>query len=160
MPASSTPGKIKDGRFDEVLTLIDQARQQAIRVVNTRLIEMYWQVGAYISRKLEQAEWGDAVVIQLADHLACVQPGLRGFTSRNLFRMRQFYETYRNDEKVSALLTQIPWTQNLIILSQSKLPEEREFYLRMVIRKSGLLGCLNGNLRLVFSSAACCPRQK
>lgn len=135
MPASSTPGKIKDGRFDEVLTLIDQARQQAIRVVNTRLIEMYWQVGAYISRKLEQAEWGDAVVIQLADHLACVQPGLRGFTSRNLFRMRQFYETYRNDEKVSALLTQIPWTQNLIILSQSKLPEEREFYLRMVIQE-------------------------
>lgn len=135
MPASSTPGKIKDGRFDEVLTLIDQARQQAIRVVNTRLIEMYWQVGAYISRKLEQAEWGDAVVIQLADHLACVQPGLRGFTSRNLFRMRQFYETYLNDEKVSALLTQIPWTQNLIILSQSKLPEEREFYLRMVIQE-------------------------
>lgn len=104
-------------------------------MVNTRLIELYWQMGAFISRKLEQAEWGDAVVVQLADHLARVQPGLRGFTSRNLFRMRQFYETYRNDEKVSALLTQIPWTQNLIILSQSKLPEEREFYLRTVIQE-------------------------
>ena len=104
-------------------------------MVNTRLIDLYWQVGAFISRKLEQAEWGDAVVVQLADHLALVQPGLRDFTSRNLLRMRQFYETYRNDEKVSPLLTQIPWTQNLIILSQSKLPEEREFYLRMVIQE-------------------------
>lgn len=104
-------------------------------MVNTRLIDLYWQVGAFISRKLEQAEWGDAVVVQLADHLALVQPGLRDFTSRNLLRMRQFYETYRNDEKVSALLTQILWTQNLIILSQSKLPEEREFYLRMVIQE-------------------------
>ena len=128
-------GQSAEGRFEEVLILIDQARQQSIRLVNTRLIELYWQVGAFISRKLEQAEWGDAVVVQLADHLALVQPGLRGFTSRNLFRMRQFYETYRNDEKVSALLTQNPWTQNLIILSQSKLPEEREFYLRMVIQE-------------------------
>jgi hypothetical protein len=49
-------------------------------------------VGAYISRKLEQAEWGDAVVSQLAEHLARTQPGLRGFTRSNLFRMRQFYE--------------------------------------------------------------------
>lgn len=135
MAAFNTSGKSVDGRFDEVLTLIEQARQQAIQVVNTRLIELYWQVGSYISRKLEKAEWGDAVVAQLADHLACVQPVLRGFTRRNLFRMRQFYETYRNDEKVSALLTQIPWTQNLIILSQSKLPEEREFYLRMTIQE-------------------------
>lgn len=128
-------GQSAEGRFEEVLILIDQARQQSIRMVNTRLIDLYWQVGAFISRKLEQAEWGDAVVVQLADHLALVQPGLRDFTSRNLLRMRQFYETYRNDEKVSALLTQTPWTQNLIILSQSKLPEEREFYLRMVIQE-------------------------
>jgi len=60
---------------------------------------------------------------------------LRGFTSRNLFRMRQFYEAYRGNEIVSALLTQIPWTQNLIILSQSKRAEEREFYLRMAIQE-------------------------
>lgn len=81
-------------RFDEVLTLIQTARQQAVQAVNTQLIELYWQVGAYISRKLACAEWGDAVVTQLADHLASTQPGLRGFTRRNLFRMRQFYEAY------------------------------------------------------------------
>lgn len=60
---------------------------------------------------------------------------LRGFTRRNLFRMRQFYETYQEDKKVSALLTQLPWTHNLIILSQSKRPEECEFYLKMAIQE-------------------------
>jgi predicted nuclease of restriction endonuclease-like (RecB) superfamily len=100
-----------------------------------QLVELYWQVGAYISHKLEQAEWGDGVVQQLADYLAGTQPGLRGFTRRNLFRMRKFYETYRDDEKVTPLVSQLPWTHNLIILNQSKRPEEREFYLKLTIQE-------------------------
>lgn len=92
-------------------------------------------MGAHISRKIESAEWGDGVVDQLAAYIARTQPGLRGFTRPNLFRMRQFYETYRNDEKVSSLLRQLSWTNNLIILSQSKRDEEREFYLRMAIQE-------------------------
>ena len=117
--------------FGEVAQMITAARQRAVRAVNTELVELYWQVGAYISRKIEAAEWGDGVVRQLADYLARQQPGLRGFTRRNLFRMRQFYEVYRGEEKVSAVLTQLPWTQNLIILAQGKCAQEREFYLRM-----------------------------
>lgn len=135
MSMPSKPTGAADASFDEVLALINTARQQAVQAVNTKLIELYWQVGAYISAKLEQAEWGDAVVQQLADHFAQTQPNLRGFTRRNLFRMRQFYEAYRDDEKVSALLTQLSWTHNLTILSQSKQPEEREFYLRMAIKE-------------------------
>ena len=71
----------------------------------------------------------------LADHLARTQPGLRGFTPPNLFRIRQFYEAYRGDEKVSPLARQLPWTHNLIILNQSQRLEEREFYLRQAIRE-------------------------
>lgn len=121
--------------FAEVVKLIATARQRAYQAVNTTLIELYWQVGAHISAKLEAAEWGDGVVDQLAHHLAASQPGLQGFTRRNLFRMRQFYDTYRDDAKVSALLTQLPWTHNLIILGQSKRAEEREFYLRTAIQE-------------------------
>lgn len=135
MNASSVPDNATDDRFNEVLALIQSAKQQAMQTVNTQLIELYWQVGAYISRKLEKAEWGDSVVSQLTEHLATTQPGLRGFTRRNLFRMRQFYEAYRGDQKVSALLTQLPWTHNLLILSQSKLPQEREFYLRLAVQE-------------------------
>lgn len=121
--------------FAEVARMIEAARHQALQSVNTTLIDLYWQVGAFISRKLETAEWGDGVVQQLADYLARTQPGVRGLTRRNLFRMRQFYETYRHEEKVSAVLTQLPWTHHLIILSQSRSQEEREFYLRMAIRE-------------------------
>ncbi|MBX8566177.1 PDDEXK nuclease domain-containing protein [Pseudomonas cichorii] len=135
MSERATPSPLAHERFDEVLALIYNARQQVIQAVNSRLIELYWQVGAYISRKLEQAEWGDAVVSQLADHLAQTQPGLRGFTRSNLFRMRQFYEVYRAEEKVAALPRQLSWTHNQIILGQSKSPEEREFYLRMAIQE-------------------------
>jgi predicted nuclease of restriction endonuclease-like (RecB) superfamily len=121
--------------FAEVVSLIQQARQHAYQSVNAELVGLYWQIGQYISRKLEAAEWGEGVVNRLAKHLARTLPGLRGFTRRNLFRMRQFYETYAGDKKVSPLVTQLPWTHNLIILGQAKRPEEREFYLRMAIKE-------------------------
>lgn len=135
MNAPSVPGNTTEDRFNEVLALIHGARQQAIQTVNTQLIELYWQVGGYISRKLEKAEWGDSVVRQLAEHLAQTQPGLRGFTRSNLFRMCQFYETYHAEEKVAPLVRQLSWSHNLIIFSQSKRPEEREFYVRMAIQE-------------------------
>ncbi|MDD4964854.1 MAG: PDDEXK nuclease domain-containing protein [Gallionella sp.] len=121
--------------FATITQLIAAAKQRAVQSVNTTLIELYWQVGQTISRKIAQAEWGDSVVAQLAQHLAHTQPGLRGFTRSNLFRMKQFYETYQGDEIVSPLVRQLPWTHNLIILNQSKRTEEREFYLRLAIQE-------------------------
>jgi predicted nuclease of restriction endonuclease-like (RecB) superfamily len=121
--------------FADIARLIGAARQRAVQAVNTTLIELYWQVGERISRKIAQAEWGDGVVDQLARYLAQSQPGLRGFTRRNPFRMRQFYEAYPDAQIVSALLTQIPWTHHLTILNQSKRPEEREFYLRLAAQE-------------------------
>lgn len=121
--------------FDEVVQMIAAAKQRTYSAVNSMLVELYWQVGAYIHNKLESAAWGEGVVEQLAKHLKTTQPGLRGFMRANLFRMRQFYATYRGDEKVAPLVTQLPWTHNLIILSQSKTPAEREFYLKTAIRE-------------------------
>ncbi|MDO9012217.1 MAG: PDDEXK nuclease domain-containing protein [Gallionella sp.] len=121
--------------FAAITQLIAAAKQRAVQSVNTTLIELYWQVGQTISRKIAQAEWGDGVVAQLAVHLARTQPGLRGFTRSNLFRMRKFYETYQGDVIVAPLVRQLPWTHNLIILNQSKRPEEREFYVRLTIRE-------------------------
>ena len=121
--------------FSEVAAMIAAAKQQAFQAVNKTLISLYWNVGKYLRQKLESAEWGDGVVDKLAKHLAKVQPGIRGFTRRNLFRMRLFFDTYKDDKKMSPLVSQLSWTHNLIILSQSKRPEEREFYLRMAIRE-------------------------
>ena len=121
--------------FDEVAQMIAAAKQRAYSAINSILVELYWQVGAYIHNKLESAAWGEGVVEHLAEYLKTTQPGLRGFTRPNLFRMRQFYATYRDDEKVAPLVRQLPWTHNLIILSQSKTSEEREFYLKTAIRE-------------------------
>lgn len=121
--------------FEEVSALIEAARKRAFVAINHELVSLYLQVGEYISRKIESAAWGEGVVDQLAAHLARAKSNLKGFNRRNLFRMRQFYETYRGDEKVSALLTQLPWTHNLLIMSRSKHAEEREFYLRTALRE-------------------------
>ena len=131
----SQPDVAGESDFGEILGLIARARQQAFQAVNTALIELYWEVGSVISRKIAAAEWGDGVVDRLAAHIAHVHPGLRGFTRRNLFRMRQFHEAYPDRQIVSALLTLLHWTHHLLILSQSKRPEERQFYLRMAARE-------------------------
>jgi len=121
--------------FSEVVGLIATSQQRAFQAVNTTLIDLYWQVGEYISRKIEAAEWGDGVVPRLAAYIARTQPGMRGFTTSNLFRMKKFYETYRNEAISAPLAHQLPWSHNLIILGQSKRPEEREFYLRMAVKE-------------------------
>ena len=125
----------EDAGFSDIAQLIAAAKQRAVQAVNTTLIELYWQIGQRISRKIAAAEWGDGVVDELARYLAQTQPGLRGFTRRNLFRMRQFYEAYPSAELVPPLVTQLPWTHHIIILNQSKRAEEREFYLRLAVQE-------------------------
>ncbi|OIO72904.1 MAG: hypothetical protein AUJ85_09060 [Elusimicrobia bacterium CG1_02_37_114] len=124
-----------DNQFAEVVKMIHQARYNAIKNVNTELVKLYWNIGEYISRKLESAEWGDAVVDHLADYIQIKHPEFKGFTRRGLYRMRQFYEIYHQKEIVSALLTQISWTNHLLILSKTNTKEEREFYLTLSIKE-------------------------
>jgi predicted nuclease of restriction endonuclease-like (RecB) superfamily len=123
-----------DERFAEVVALIEAARGRAYQAVNAELVTHYWELGEYISRKIASAEWGDGVVEELAADLATRYPGLRGYTRPNLFRMRQFYEAYRANRKVSPLVRQLPWTHHLIILSQAKPVETRVFYILAAIK--------------------------
>lgn len=97
--------------FLETVEMIQEARRQAFQAVNTALIDLYWRVGECISHKLTTAAWGESVVKQLANYITQQHPDLKGFTLPNLFRMRQFFETYQHDEKVSPLVRQLPWTQ-------------------------------------------------
>lgn len=133
-PAKTIAGK-HEPAFREVIGLIQSARVRALRTVNTELIDLYWRVGEYISRKIESAAWGKAVVQQLADYLERTDPELRGFSASNLWRMRQFYETYRGSSKLATLLRELPWSHNLCIMGRCKRAAEREFYLRLCIRE-------------------------
>jgi DUF1016 N-terminal domain len=66
-----------------------------VQSVDTALIDLYWELGATISRKIEAAEWGDGTVDRLAIYIAKTEPGLRGFRRADLFRIKQCYETYQ-----------------------------------------------------------------
>jgi predicted nuclease of restriction endonuclease-like (RecB) superfamily len=117
--------------FTEVVTLIRQARAKALYSVNKALIDLYWQIGEHISRKVAESVWGKSVVAELANFIADNEPELRGFSDKNLWRMKQFYETYKDSPKLSPLVREISWTHNLLIFSKTKSDEEREFYLRL-----------------------------
>jgi predicted nuclease of restriction endonuclease-like (RecB) superfamily len=123
--------QVSDADFAEVVRLIGEARQKANRTVNAQLVDLYWAVGEYVSKKIEANAWGKATVSSLADYIRIRQPGQRGFSAQNIWRMRQFYEAYCDTPKLSTLLRELPWSSHLHILSRSKLAEEREFYLRM-----------------------------
>lgn len=119
-----------DNRFSDIIQLIQQSRLNAIRAVNTELINLYWNIGEYISKKIEQSEWGDAVVTELASYIQLTEPKIKGFSDKNIWRMKQFYETYKDFPKLSTLLREISWSHNLAIFSRCKTVEEREFYLK------------------------------
>ncbi|MBN2286678.1 MAG: DUF1016 family protein [Tissierellales bacterium] len=121
--------------FVNIVNLIQEARDNAIRKVNEELILLYWNVGKYISEQLESQKWGSSYVDELASFISENCPDVKGFNRRGLYRMKQFYETYKDNEFVSTLLTQISWSNHLAILSSSKSDEEREFYIRLSIKE-------------------------
>ena len=121
--------------FQEVVDLIARARQKALRAVNVGLVDLYWRIGETISRRIEADGWGKGTVEALARYVQSRQPGITGFSSQNLWRMRQFFDTYRRQPKLSPLVRELSWTHNLLILSRCKRSEEREFYLRLCQRE-------------------------
>lgn len=123
-------------QFSEVVRMIHKARYNAIKGVNSELVKLYWNIGQYISKKLSTAEWGEGTVDRLAHYIQANHPEFKGFTRRGLYRMRQFYETYKDHVIVSPLVTQISWTNHLIILSKTKTIDEREFYIRLSVKEN------------------------
>lgn len=121
--------------FAEVVEMIQAARGRALTAVNTTLIDLYWQVGEFISRRIEMEGWGKGTVAELSTFVQKRHPGVRGFSPQNLWRMRQIFDAYVGQPELSTLLRELPWSSNLHILTRSKRPEEREFYLRMATQQ-------------------------
>ena len=125
----------KGKQFFEVVNLIKNARYNAIKSVNTELINLYWDVGKYITEKVHDSQWGQGVVKELSEYISKTEPELRGFSDKNLWRMKQFYEVYKDSPKLSPLVRELSWTHNLMIFSRCKSNEEMEFYLRISIKE-------------------------
>ena len=130
------PALKNNNTFDEIVTIIEQARQKAFRAVNRELIEMYWQVGKYVSEKVKSNAWGKSIVQEFANFVQSKYVGIKGFSAQNIWRMKQFYETYADNEKLSPLVRELPWTNNILIMVGAKTDEAREFYLNLCIKNN------------------------
>jgi len=117
--------------FLEVVQRIKTTQQKSFTQANILLIELYWDIGKLISEKVASQSWGKSVVSQLAQYIEKTDPEIKGFSDKNLWRMKQFYETYRDNGKLAPLVRELPWTHNTIIFSRCKTEEEREYYLTL-----------------------------
>lgn len=119
-----------------LIHIIEESRQNALKKVNEELIKMYWKVGEFLSRGMENASYGDAYIDEISREIQETFPGIKGFNRRGLYRMKKFYEIYKDNDIVTPLVTQISWTNHLLIMSGCKTDEEREFYIRLCIKEN------------------------
>lgn len=122
--------------FNEIAKMVETRRNNAYRKVNEELIALYWDFGQYISEKVQDSNWGDKIVDKLVEFMKREYPTLKGFTRDGIYRMKQFYETYKDNEIVGPLVRQISWTNNVKILGSTKSMEEKEFYIMMCIKNN------------------------
>ena len=104
------------------------AQYEAMKTVNTTVINLYWEIGRSIAEK--QADgWGKSVVEQLSKDIQIEFPGIKGFGSRNLWYMMQFYIEYQEDTNLQPLVAEISWAKHLVIMTKCKDSQERQFYI-------------------------------
>lgn len=96
---------------------------------------MYWQIGEFLSKESSKATYGDSYIDAISQEIQKAFPGIKGFTRRGLYRMKKFYETYKDDEIVTTVLSQLSWSNHLEILSCAKTAEERHFYISLCIKE-------------------------
>lgn len=122
--------------FSEIIAIIEAAKTRAMKAVNTELITMYYEVGKYLSDLCSNSKFGDKVINDVEAFINIKNPTIKGFNRRGLYRMKQFYELYKDDELVTPLVTQISWSNHLIIMSGCKTKEERLFYMKLCIKEN------------------------
>ena len=103
--------------------------------VNETIIDLYWSIGKYVSEKVRQDGWGHSTVKQLSQYILSKEPGIRGYSAQNIWRMKQFFETYQGKPELSTLLRANTWSNNLHIMSKTKTDEEKMFYLKLASKE-------------------------
>ncbi len=120
------PKEIKntDQEFDQILTLIGEARNRVYSKANSELVLLYFNVGKVVSEKVNAGKWGENTVQDLADFIQSKVPNLSGFNRRGLYRMKQFYEIYSDNQFVSMVMTQIQDIDNKVVAKMSAVPTQ------------------------------------
>ncbi len=115
--------------LDRIKITIQKERTRAAQQVNRSLITLYWEMGKQIVESQQKHGWGKSIVEKLSKDLQETYPSKTGFSSRNLWYMRVFYETYKDDVKLQQAVAEIPWGHNLLIMQKAKSREEQQYYI-------------------------------
>ena len=149
--------------FLEIIQFIQQSRCSALKAVNAELINLYWNIGKYISCRLASAKWGEKKIDELSSYIQKNYPELKSFNRRGFYRMKQFYNTYasvrlnfrkslqlsKNEKNIivsplgtqfedisNSLLAKLSWTHHRTIFARCKSEEEMEFYMKASIENN------------------------
>ena len=114
----------------EILTKIQIARYEMLKTVSKQTVSLYWEIGKAVSQKVKQEKWGKSVVEQLSKDLQTEFPGIRGFSASNIWRMKTFFEEYKDNAFLAPLVREVGWVQNKLIFEKCKNDIQREYYLR------------------------------
>ena len=139
-----------DTSFNKIIELIEIRKNNAYKKVNEELILLYLDVGKYLFDLQQNSNYGDKITVKAANFMKNNYPNIKGFTKRNIERMIQFYKTYKDDEIASTLLTQLSWSSNMLILSNTHTKEERHFYLKLAIKERYSVRELNRQLQSAY----------
>lgn len=119
---------------NDLKELIQKKQYHVLQMINAETINLYWEIGEEIYRRQEENGWGKSIVQVLSKELQKEFPGAKGYSAANLWRMRNFYLTYRNSEKLISMVREISWSNNIIIMEKCKDDLQREFYIQMAKR--------------------------
>ena len=114
----------------ELKSKIYSAKSNAILSVNRLMIELYFEIGKEIVSNQEVLGWGKSVVEQMSKDLISEFGEKSGYSSSNLWRMRNFYLSYKDNAKLAQLVREISWGQNIIIFEKCKDDEIKEYYIK------------------------------
>ena len=140
----------------DIITDIKSTRIVVAHKINSAMMQLYWNIGKRLSIDVAEKGYGSSVVKRLSMDLMLEFPDLSGFSPRNLWNMKNFYEFYKlADEKVQQCAALLPWMHNVLIMSKVNSIDEAMFYI-----KSSLEFGWTRNILLNFIKADTYKHQK
>ena len=119
---------------NDIKEMIHKKHYHAMKALNAETILLYWEIGEEIFKQQEENGWGKSIVQILSKELQKEFPGAKGYSAANLWRMRNFYLSYRDSERLAPLVREISWSNNVVIMEKCKDDLQKEFYIQMAKR--------------------------
>lgn len=119
--------------LDVIKNQIKKAQIKASLSVNRELIFLYWNIGKLVLERQENEGWGKSIVEHLSKDLGKEFPKRKGYSPRNLWDMRKFYNSYKEEPNLRQLVAEIPWGHNLVLLRKVKNINRRTWYIQKTI---------------------------